>query len=129
MKSRPALGITGMHVTLFGSERRTEELRGFLRDTLGLPSFDAGGGWLIFTLPGELACHPDEDKDDRAPVVLDLGFSCKDLDKTVAELKARGVRSVQDIEDAGWGRLTRFSMPGELEADLYEPRYRKPRAR
>lgn len=121
--------IKTMHVTLYGSETGVEELRAFLRDTLKLPSFDAGGGWLIFYLPGEVGCHPDEGKRDRDPVGQELGFSCEDLDQTVAELKERGVQFVRDIEDAGWGRLTRFRMPGGLEADLYEPRYRKPRAR
>ncbi len=121
--------IKGIHVTLYGSETRTDEMRTFLRDTLKLPSFDAGGGWLIFTLPGEVGCHPDEDMKDKNPVVQDLGFSCDDLDKTVAELKKHGVHFVSEIEDAGWGRLTRFKMPGGLEADLYEPRYRKPKAR
>ena len=121
--------IKGIHVTLYGSETRTDEMRTFLRDTLKLPSFDAGGGWLIFTLPGEIGCHPDEDKKDKSPVVQDLGFSCDDLDKTVAELEKRGVHFVNAIEDAGWGRLTRFRMPGGLEADLYEPRYRKPKPR
>lgn len=118
--------IKGVHVTLFCSEKRVEELRTFLRDTLGLPSFDPGGGWLLFHLPGEVGCHPDEDKSDADPASQELGFSCDDLNKTVAELKQRGVEFVQDIEDAGWGLMTRFRMPGGLEADLYEPRYRKP---
>jgi len=120
--------IKGVHVTLYGSNKRVDELRVFLRDTLNVPFFDAGGGWLIFTLPGEVGCHPDEEKGDRDPVGPDLGFSCDDLDETVGELKKHGVEFVRDIEDAGWGRLTRFRMPGGLEADLYEPRYRKPGA-
>jgi hypothetical protein len=118
--------IKGVHVTLYSSDKRTEELRAFLRDTLKLPSFDPGGGWLLFPLPGEVGCHPDEDKGDGDPVAQELGFSCDDLDRTVAELKERGVEFVREIEDAGWGRLTRFRMPGGLEADLYEPRYRAP---
>ena len=121
--------IKGLHVTLYASEDKTDELREFLRDTLKLPSFDAGGGWLIFSLPGEVGCHPDEDKRDRDPVAQELGFSCENLDKTVADLKQRGVTFTREIEDAGWGRLTRFRLPGGLEADLYEPRYRKPKAR
>jgi len=81
---------------------------------------------LIFNLPGEVGCHPDASKSDEDPVGQVLGFSCKDLDKTVADLKKRGVEFVQEIEDEGWGRLTRFRMPGGMEADLYEPRYSKP---
>ena len=118
--------ITGMHITLFGSENRTSELRTFLRDTLKLRAFDAGGGWLLFNLPGEIGCHPDEGKREEDSVGQVLGFECKDIDKTVDELKSRGVQFVQDIKDEGWGRLTSFRMPGGLEADLYEPRYKKP---
>ena len=118
--------INRVHVTLFSSEGTVEELRSFLRDTLRLPSFDAGGGWLIFDLPGEIGCHPDYEDGGAVEVGQELGFSCDDLDKTVAELKERGVEFVREIEDAGWGRLTLFRMPGGLEADLYEPRYRAP---
>lgn len=121
--------INGIHVTLYGSDKRVDELRKFLRDTLKLPSFDAGGGWLIFTAAGEIGCHPDDRMRDKDAIVQELGFPCTDLSETVAALKKRGVEFVSDIEDAGWGQLTRFRMPGGLEADLYEPRYRKPRAR
>jgi len=116
--------INGMHLTLFSSEQVTEQIRKFFRDVLNLPSFDAGGEWLIFRLPGELGCHPDENKRDVDPAVPGLGFSCDDIDRTVAELKKRGVQFVQETQDEGWGRLARFRIPGGLEADLYEPRYR-----
>jgi hypothetical protein len=96
---------------------------------LKVPSFDAGGGWLIFSLPGEIGCHPDEDKSDGDPVTQDLGFLCDDIEKTVAELKERGVELVREIEDAGWGLFARFRMPGGLEADLYQPRYHDPNIR
>lgn len=41
--------ITGVHTMFYTSE--PEALRAFLRDTLGLPHTDVGGGWLIFALP------------------------------------------------------------------------------
>jgi hypothetical protein len=42
--------------------RYAEEDRAFFRDVPGLPSVDAGGGWLIFALPpAELASHPAEE--------------------------------------------------------------------
>jgi hypothetical protein len=119
--------LNGVHVTLFGSDKVVDELRVFMRDTLKMPNIDAGGGWLLFHLPGEVGCHPDDEMSDKDPVTQELGFSCKDIDATVAELKKRGVEFVDEIKDAGWGRMTRFKMPGKLEADLYEPRYRKPR--
>lgn len=120
--------INGIHVTLYSSEKRAEELRAFLRDTLKLPFFDAGGGWLIFTQPGEIGCHPDDSMKDRDAVVTELGFPCKDLEKTMTDLKKRGV-TFEPVKDEGWGRLTHFKMPGGLEAILYEPRYAKPSAR
>jgi hypothetical protein len=121
--------INGMHVTLYSSPKQANALRTFLRDTLKVPSFDAGGGWLIFALPGEIAPHPDDDAEPNAPPTPDLGFSCENLEKTVAELKKRRVKFVMEIKDEGWGLRARFQMPGGLEADLYEPRYRKPKAR
>ena len=46
--------ISGMHLTLYGSEKTVDELREFMRDVLRLPSFDAGGGWLIGVDPSNL---------------------------------------------------------------------------
>ena len=43
-----------MHAIVFSSE--AEKVRAFFADVLGMPSVDAGGGWLIFALPpAELA--------------------------------------------------------------------------
>ena len=51
--------ITGVHTMFYTSE--PEALRAFLRDKLGFPSTDVGGGWLIFDLPdAEMGCHPAE---------------------------------------------------------------------
>ena len=49
--------ITGVHTISFSPE--AEKVRAFFADVLGLPSVDAGGGWLIFAMPpAELAVHP-----------------------------------------------------------------------
>ena len=46
--------ITGVHALVFSKD--AEAVRAFFSDVLGLPSVDAGGGWLIFALPpAELA--------------------------------------------------------------------------
>src|SRR5262245_9702388 len=116
--------IRGMHLTLYSSEKVVDELRAFMRDVLRLPSFDAGDGWLIFRMPGEIGCHPEEGSRARKSVRYELAFACGDLEATIAGLKKRGVKFVQKIEDAGWGRLTSFKMPGGINAVLYEPRYR-----
>jgi len=121
--------IDTIHVTVYTSDKNANELRSFLRDVLELPGFDAGGGWLIFALPGEIGFHPDERKRDGDPAGQTLGFACNNLDKVVADLKNKGVKFVDEIRDEGWGRITSFRMPGGMEADLYEPRYRKPSAK
>ena len=51
--------ITGVHTIFYTS--RAEEMRAFIRDKLGFPGVDVGGGWLIFDLPpAEMGCHPDD---------------------------------------------------------------------
>lgn|SRR5262245_35567210 len=120
--------ISGMHLTLYSSEKVVDELREFMRDVLRLPSFDAGGGWLIFHMPGEIGCHPEEGRAGKS-ARYELAFICEDLDATVADLKKRGVEFIQDIQDAGWGHVTTFKMPAGINAVLYEPRHRRPRRR
>jgi hypothetical protein len=48
---------------------------------------------------------------------------CDDLEKTVAELKRKGVNFPRQIIDAGWGKVTAIELPGGLELGLYEPRH------
>ena len=49
--------IRGVHTMFYTSE--PEALRALLRDKLGFPASDVGGGWLIFDLPeADLGCHP-----------------------------------------------------------------------
>jgi hypothetical protein len=117
--------ISGMHLTLYASETTVDELRAFMRDVLRLPSFDAGGGWLIFNMPGEIGCHPEEGRAGK-PARYELSFSCEDLDAAVADLRSRGVEFLHDIQDAGWGRVTSFKMPGAITAILYEPQHHRP---
>ena len=70
-----------------------EELRAFLRDKLGFPFTDVGEGWLIFDLPeADMGCHPAAGRRRRSPAgTHDISFYCDDIEKTVAELKQRGV--------------------------------------
>jgi catechol 2,3-dioxygenase-like lactoylglutathione lyase family enzyme len=52
--------INGTHFLL--SSKDPDADRAFLRDVLGFPSVDAGGGWLIFALPpAKIAVHPSEE--------------------------------------------------------------------
>jgi hypothetical protein len=58
--------ITGMHAIVFSPQ--AEKVRAFFADVLGMPSADAGGGWLIFALPpAELAVHPADGASHHEP--------------------------------------------------------------
>ena len=102
-----------------------EALRLFLRDKLGLPSSDVGGGWLIFDAPeADLGVHPTEGKEPPSGT-SDISFYCDNIQQTVADLKGRGVEFVQDVEDRGYGLVTYFKVPGDFKVQLYQPRYAK----
>lgn len=92
--------------------------RTFFRDVLGLRSVDAGHGWLIFEAPpSEIAVHPSDDEEYH-----ELYLMCDDIEKTAAELKAKKIRC-SDITAAGWGRVTRITLPGGGKLGLYQPRH------
>ena len=56
--------IKGVHTMFYSSKE--EELRAFIRDKLGLPGTDVGGGWLIFDLPeADMGCHPANAADGK----------------------------------------------------------------
>ena len=102
------------------------ELRDFLRDKLKLPFTDVGEGWLIFDLPeADMGCHPADAEDGSPAGTHNISFYCDDIQKTVKELKQRGVEFIDEIADHGYGLVTHFRMPGEVEIQLYQPRYRK----
>ena len=114
--------IRGVHTMFYSSE--ADALRAFLRDKLGFPYTDVGGGWLIFDLPdAEMGCHPTEMSEGTPSGTHNISFYCDDIVKTVAELKARGVEFTGEIEDRGYGDVIGFKMPGNVEVDLYQPRY------
>ena len=101
-----------------------EGLRIFLRDRLGLSAMDVGDGWLIFDLPeADMGCHPADGETSSG--TADISFYCDDLEETVSELKSKGVEFTEDIQDAGWGKVTRFLAPGDFSIMLYEPKYLK----
>ncbi len=112
-------GIDGLHVILFSPE--TAAVRAFLRDVLGLPSVDAGGGWPIFEAPpAELAVHP-ADAPDRGVYLM-----TRDLDACLAALDAKGVATVGPITEQSWGRLVSIRLADGSELPIYEPRHPRP---
>jgi catechol 2,3-dioxygenase-like lactoylglutathione lyase family enzyme len=117
--------IKGVHTMFYSS--RPEELRAFFRDKLGFPATDVGGGWLIFDLPeADLGCHPTEGAHGNpASGTPSISFYCDDIEKTVAELKAKGVEFTEGIADHGYGLVTFFRAPGDFSIQLYQPLYKK----
>ena len=108
--------INGVHALLYAKD--ADQTRAFLRDVLGLPYVDAGGGWLIFALPpGELGVHPEESE-----VHHELYFMCDDAAATVAELTAKGVKC-SPVKDQGWGLVTAVEVPGAGRIGLYQPKH------
>jgi hypothetical protein len=120
--------ITGVHTMFYSS--KPEELRVFLRDKLRFPFTDVGGGWLIFDMPdAEMGCHPAEEVEGQRSGTHYISFYCDDIQKTVAELKQRGVEFTDNITDAGYGLATHFKMPGDFQVQLYQPRYSRQSSR
>src|SRR5215469_13875778 len=97
--------IHGAHVIIYSTDPEAD--RAFFRDVLKYESVDAGHGWLIFGLPpAEVAVHPS-DKND----VHEFYLMCDDVKEFVAAMKQQNI-SCDEIQDQGWGVLTRLTMPG-----------------
>lgn len=120
--------IRGVHTMFYSS--RAKQLRAFLRDKLGFRSFtDVGGGWLIFDLPeADMGVHPaDASSAGSRTGTHAISFYCDDIEKTVAQLKKKGVRFTRPVEDHGYGFVTFFQVPGGFTLQLYQPKYEKGR--
>jgi catechol 2,3-dioxygenase-like lactoylglutathione lyase family enzyme len=108
--------IFGAHMIIYSTDAAADRV--FFRDVLGYPSVDAGHGWLIFALPpAELAVHPTESDGGH-----ELYLMCDDLQAEMAALLEKGVRC-SDVEEARWGSVTKFQLPGGGEVGLYQPKH------
>ncbi len=107
--------ITGAHVLL--SSKNAEADRAFLRDVLELKHIDIGDGWLIFALP------PSEIGVSSADLPQhELFLICDDIEQTTAKLASHNTPCAE-IEDAGWGLLTRITLPSGATLGIYEAKY------
>ena len=108
--------IVGAHTLLFSPDPARD--REFLRDVLGFPHVDAGEGWLIFGLPpAELGVHPQAG--DR---LWEITFMSDDLEADIERLEKAGC-AFSEVVDQGYGLVTRMTLPGGAQLDLYEPKH------
>jgi catechol 2,3-dioxygenase-like lactoylglutathione lyase family enzyme len=119
--------IRGVHTMFYSSE--PEALRAFLRDKLGLPAHDVGGGWLIFDMPGaDMGVHPASVGEEGAETgTHSISFYCDDIQVTMNELAAKGVEFIGPAEELDWGYMAFFKVPGGFHVQLYQPKYAKKR--
>lgn len=118
--------ITAVHTLVYADD--AEAARAFFRDVLGWPHIDARGGWLIFkTGPSELGVHPTSNNEGGQSWSTnqhhEIALMCDDVEKTVAELKARGAEFTHDIRDDSFGLTTKLKVPGAGEMLLYQPKH------
>jgi catechol 2,3-dioxygenase-like lactoylglutathione lyase family enzyme len=121
--------IAALHTLIYAED--PDAARAFFRDILELPFADTGGGWLIFKSgPSELAVHPSsweyEGQTGSTDQQFDVSLMCDDLDKTMAELTAKGAEFTGEIRDEGWGVTARLKVPGAGDMTLYQPAYDPP---
>ena len=110
--------IIGAHSIIYSTNPEAD--RAFLRDVLGMPNVDVGGGWLIFGLPpAELAVHPGENE------VHEFYLICDDVEAFVADMSARGV-VCGPLHQQPWGALTHIVLPGGGKLGVYQPRHARP---
>lgn len=115
--------IKGVHTMFYSS--KAAELRKFLKEKLGFKATDIGHGWLIFDLPeADMGVHP-AGKKEAPSGTHDISFYCDDIEKTVKQLKKKGVKFRGKIEDHGYGLVIYFKVPGNFYLQLYQPKYRK----
>jgi predicted enzyme related to lactoylglutathione lyase len=95
-------------------------MRTFFKEKLRLRSVDAGGGWLIFALPAEVAIHPGEKGQ------VELYLVCDNVKTVVNELGKRGVKFAGGVKERGWGRLVQARLPDGTTLGIYEPKHASP---
>jgi len=116
------MSIIGAHALLYSSQ--ADATRAMLRDVFGFRHVDAGGGWLIFTLPpAELGIHPFEGSMGADGAPHKVSFMCDDIQKTIAELRAKGVSVRGEPKNEGFGITVMLDLPGGSEVMLYQPHH------
>src|SRR5579864_1380366 len=106
--------INGAHIILYSTDAEADRV--FIRDVLGFPGVDVGGGWLIFKLPpAEIAVHPTDVVGKH-----EFYLMCDDLEQALRDLTARGVTISQPISEERWGRLASIRLPSGADLSIYQ---------
>jgi catechol 2,3-dioxygenase-like lactoylglutathione lyase family enzyme len=114
------MAIVGAHMLLYTPE--AEALRAVLRDVLGWEYVEDTPGWLIFALPpSELGVHPSDGSTQHQICLM-----CDDLERTMAELREKGIEFRGEPAEESFGITTTMLLPGGVEILLYEPRHQTP---
>jgi catechol 2,3-dioxygenase-like lactoylglutathione lyase family enzyme len=106
--------ITGAHIILYSTDAEADRV--FIRDVLGFPGVDAGGGFKL--PPAEIAVHPTDGLGKH-----EFYLMCDDLEQTLAELTARGVTISHPPSDEGWGLRASIELPSGSKLSIYQPRH------
>jgi len=111
--------LIGSHTIIQSKDADAD--KAFLRDVLGLPNIDSGGGWLIFALPpSEVAVHPSAKNG-----VHEFYLICDDIEAFVAQMKKQRVLC-SPIQEQRWGRLVQITLPGGGKLGIYEALHPRP---
>jgi len=115
--------IKGVHAMFYSSQ--ADELRAFLRDKLGFPFTDVGGGWLLFDVAEvEVGVHPSDEAAAHSRAGMHaISLYCDDIESTMSGLRAKGVAFQGDVSDQGYGLVTQLDLPGGVSIQLYQPKY------
>ncbi len=111
--------LTGAHSIIYSQNPEADRV--FFRDVLQLTKVDVGHGWLIFGLPpAEVAVHPSDEND-----LHEFYLMCDDVKAFIAEMKRKSV-VCGEVQDMGWGVLTKLTLPGGGKLGVYQPRHARP---
>jgi len=113
--------IIGAQSIIYSTDAEAEADHAFLRDVMGFPDVDAGGGWLMFGLPpAELAVHPSDTNN-----VHEFYLMCDDIDGFIGDMKVQQV-DCSSITEEPWGRVVEITSPGGGDLDVYQPLHPRP---
>jgi catechol 2,3-dioxygenase-like lactoylglutathione lyase family enzyme len=119
----PAM-LTGAHVSVFSAKPEADVA--FLKDVLGLPNVDAGGGRLIFGLPpAEIMIHETDADSASLSGTHELYLMASNIEELVGVLENKGV-ACEARQDQGWGVVSGFALPSGTKLKVYEPRHARP---